>query len=152
MAPKINKPGLLTVLLIILQIFLGLGGIGGGIAILLDPSGTAMGLPPDLVDGLFIDSFVLPSLFLIALMGLLPLLTAHGLWKAVSWIFAQQINPFQKQTWAWTLSLFLGLLLIGWILFQILLWGSPIGIQILYLVTGGLITLLSIINSKEFQL
>lgn len=128
MAPEIKKPGLLTVLLIILQIFLGLGGIGGGIVMLLDPSGAAMGLPPDLLDGLFIDSFLLPGLFLIAFMGLLPLLTAYSLWKAPSWSFPQRINPFQKQSWTWTLSLFLGLLLIGWILFQILLWGSPIGI------------------------
>jgi hypothetical protein len=67
-------------------------------------------------------------LFLIAFMGLLPLLTAYSLWKAPSWSFPQRINPFQKQSWTWTLSLFLGLLLIGWILFQILLWGSPIGI------------------------
>lgn len=62
--------------LMFLQGFLGLGGIGGGIALLVDPTGQVLELPPDSLDGLAIDSFLLPGLFLILVMGMLPPLAA----------------------------------------------------------------------------
>ncbi|MBN1666469.1 MAG: hypothetical protein JW862_05255 [Anaerolineales bacterium] len=108
--------------LIALLILLGLGGLGGGIAMFFDPSGTAMGLPADLLDELPISNFILPGVFLVVIMGLVPFLWAWGLW--------------QRAAWGWYGTLAQSILLIAWILFQLLLWGDPIVIQWMYLLWG----------------
>jgi hypothetical protein len=105
-----------------LLILLGLGGISGGIALLADSSGQLLGLPAGMIENLFITNHVFPGIFLLVVMGFLPywawylVWTGHRLGRAV--VFAQ------------------GVILIFWILFQILLWGRPAAIQIIYLVWG----------------
>ena len=119
-------------ILIGLLIFLSFGGFLGGIMFLLDPSGIAMGLPPGLLDTVpFIDNFILPAFFLILVMGIAPLGIAFGLWQ-------------QKQ-WAWKTAVILSIVLIGWILFQILLWGMPAAIQVFYLIFGIILLILCFI-------
>jgi hypothetical protein len=109
-------------LLIVLLILLGLGGIGGGIPMFVDPSGEAMGLPPGLLDELPITNYVLPGIFLTMVMGLIPIVVAWGLWKGT--------------TWAWLSAVAQSVVLILWICFQIWLWGPPIALQVVYLVWG----------------
>ncbi len=137
--------------LILAHVFLGLGGIGGGLFMIIDPSGQLMGLPSDLLEPLFISSFILPGLFLILVMGILPLLTAYGFWKYPDWKILSRLNPFSKYPWYWVLSLTLGILLIGWILFQLILWGSPIFIQTLYLIVGAAVTFFTLISKSTYE-
>jgi hypothetical protein len=148
MTPKNNPANLLKRVLSLLLILLGLGGLGGGIAMLLDPSGQSMGLPRNLLENLFIDTFLLPGLFLIIVMGLLPLITAFGLGKFPRCPFFDRVNPLKSIHWSWSLSFGLGLVLIFWIAFQILLWGSPLGIQLFYLGLGFLIFTLSLLGIR----
>ena len=105
------------------MILLGPGGWFGGVVMFIDPSGALMGLPSNLLDGLPINNFILPGLFLVVVMGIAPLVIAYGLWR---W-----------QPWAWRGALALSVVLILWIIFQIVLWGFPAAIQILYLLWGG---------------
>jgi len=110
-------------ILIGLLIFLSFGGFLGGIMLLLDPSGVDMGLPPDMLDNVpLIDNFILPAIFLILVMGIVPLVIVFGLW--------------QQKHWAWKTAVILSVVLVGWILFQILLWGTPAAIQVFYLIFG----------------
>lgn len=136
-------------LLSLLHVLLGLGGLGGGIAMLLDPSGQSMGLPRNLLENLFIETFLLPGLFLIIVMGLLPLITAYSLGKSPRWPFIDRVNPLISIHWSWSLSFVLGLVLIFWIAFQILLWGPPVGIQLFYLALGFLILTLSLLGIRR---
>ena len=115
------KPKLLL-LLIALLVLLSLGGFFGGIAMFVDPSGESIGLPAELLDGLPLSTFLLPGLFLVVVMGIAPLVIAWGLWVRLSW--------------AWIAALLQGILLVLWICFQILLWGTPIALQLVYLVWG----------------
>jgi hypothetical protein len=119
---QMNTRPAILILLIILLILLGLGGVGGGIAMFVDPSGQLMGLPADLLDGLPIASFILPGVFLVIGMGLAPFVVAWGLW--------------QRLPWAWIATVAQSIVLILWICFQIFLWGSPIALQVVYLVWG----------------
>jgi hypothetical protein len=111
--------------LIALLILLGLGGLGGGAAMVADPSGAEMGLSVTMLEVLPISSFFLPGLFLIGVMGVASLVIAFGLWR--------------RMPWAWAAALTQGIVLILWIGLQIALWGTPIAIQGLYLAWGVLI-------------
>ena len=122
--------------MMVLLLLLGLGGIGGGIIMLMDPSGKVLGLPAGLLDDLFISDFFWPGIFLIVMMGFTPYVLFYGIWKGYPWarpgVLAQ------------------GSLLVGWIIFQFILWGDPMGIQILYLIWGfALVVLASLPSSRE---
>lgn len=116
------KPTIWVHVLLVLLVLLGLGGLAGGAAMLADPSGAGMGLPPELLEGLPIANFVLPGLFLIGVMGLAPLSIAYGFWKG--------------RPWAWAAAVTQGVALVLWIGLQMVLWGAPAGIQMLYLAWG----------------
>ena len=105
-----------------LLILLGLGGIGGGLLLMADPSGDLLGLPLVLLENVSLQTFLLPGMFLLVIMGILPLVAAFGLLRG------------QKSAWIVTVGL--SILLILWICFQIILWGAPIMIQIIYLGLG----------------
>ena len=94
----------------------------------IDPSGTGMGLPSGLLDGLPINNFILPGLFLVVVMGIAPLVIAWGLWKQLGWSSKAAIAQ--------------SVILIMWICIQIILWGNPVALQIIYLIWGVLMLVL----------
>jgi hypothetical protein len=122
-------------LLMILLVFLGFGGIGGGIALLMDPSGSLLGLPLDLLEGLFIESYLLPGFFLITAMGLGPYLVFFSFWKGLHW--------------AWMAALIQGILLVAWIVLQLTLWGAPVLWHYLYLGWGIALIALSLLPATR---
>lgn len=103
-------------------IMLGVSGLAGGAAMLADPSGAGMDLSLEMRDGLPISDFVLPGLFLISVMGVAPLIIAYGVWKQLPWTWGAAVTQ--------------GVVLVVWIGLQIVLWGVPMDIQILYLAWG----------------
>ena len=109
-------------------LFLSISGLAGGIGMLMDPSGASLSLPADLLAGLPIDTFILPGLYLVLVYGLLSPLIAFGLWK--------------QMPWAWAAAVILSLILLGWIIGQFILWGSPHIIQGVYFVLSLLMLIL----------
>ena len=109
-------------LLVLLLVLLGLGGIGGGVGIFIDTSGVFMGLPPELLNGFPISNFLLPGVFLVTVMGVIPIVIAWGLRN--------------QATWAWLAAVVQSIVIILWICFQIYLWKNPIAIQWVYLIWG----------------
>jgi hypothetical protein len=51
--------------------------------------------------------------------------------------------------WAPVSGLLLGLVLIGWVIGQIILWGAPVMLQYIYLTVGVAIFLLSLIIRRQ---
>ena len=125
-----TRPIAVTILMILL-VLLGLGGIGGGLSMLADPSGDLLGLPLVLLESVTVKNFLLPGMFLLVVMGILPLVAAYGLWRG--------------QQKAWIATIGLSIVLILWICVQIYLWGTPIAIQIVYLVLGVAMLVLSLL-------
>ena len=97
---------------------------------LIDPSGALVEMPLNLLDKLPIDTFFLPGLYLLFVYGIGSALVAYGLRRQLSWAPAA--------------GLLLGLVLIGWIIGQIILWGTPAMLQVIYLIVGVGIFLLSL--------
>jgi hypothetical protein len=122
-------------ILLLWLVFLAFGGLYGGIAMLIDPSGDAMGVDV-LLPLLPVPDFILPGLFLIFEMGLAPLVLVFGLLARPNWAWADALTRWSGHYWAWTGTLFLGFLLLLWLAVQAMLIGFTTGIQYVMLVNG----------------
>src|SRR5438067_12386901 len=63
-------------LAIALEVFLGLGALFGGGALILAPDGHLLGMPTKLLAGSPFSSFLVPGIVLFTFVGLAPLLAA----------------------------------------------------------------------------
>jgi hypothetical protein len=87
----------------------GLSGIGGGVALVADPSGAALGLPVTLLAESPFRDYFFPGLILLVLLGIAPLIVAWGLWR--------------RRGWSWYGSVHVGTALLVWITVQIFMIG-----------------------------
>ncbi len=108
--------------------FLAFGGLYGGIAMLLDPSGSILQMTM-LLPRLHIQNYILPGLFLLAFMGLLPLFLIYALLVRPSWPWAQVLFLPLKYHGAWIGTLALGVLLAIWLALQAIMIGFKTPIQ-----------------------
>ena len=134
MNPQSNSLRVTKTLLVILLVFLSLSGLFG-IVFLIDPSGELVEMPLSHLDKLPIDTFFLPGLFLLIVYGLGSAIITYGL--------------LRQLFWAPVAGLLLGLVLMGWVTGQIILWGAPAMLQYIYLTVGVAIFLLSLIIRKQ---
>lgn len=134
MNPQSNSLRVTKTLLVILLVFLSLSGLFG-IMFLIDPSGELVEMPLSLLDKLPIDTFFLPGLYLLIVYGIGSAVIAYGLCRQLFW--------------APVAGLLLGLVLIGWVIGQIILWGEPAILQYIYFTVGVAIFLLSLIIRKQ---
>ena len=84
-----------------LELFLSIGALFGGGALILAPDGHLLGIPTSLLAGTLFDSFLVPGICLFSFVGVAPLLAA-----AIT-IRRQSIAPFA--------AIAVGLTLMGWI-------------------------------------
>ncbi|RJP53314.1 MAG: hypothetical protein C4557_04905 [Anaerolineaceae bacterium] len=120
--------------------FLALGGLYGGIAMLLDPSGGSLGMA-GVLPLLPVANYVLPGLFLLVIMGLLPLLLIYGLLARPNWTWLESMLRQTKYHWAWTGTVVLGAALAIWLLVEGILIGFKWTIQYVTAVNGLFIVL-----------
>ncbi|TVR93320.1 MAG: hypothetical protein EA416_05375 [Trueperaceae bacterium] len=103
--------------LIVALLFLAFGGLYGGVTMLVDPSGAALGMDVVLPQ-LPVPSFALPGAFLVTVMGLLPIALAYGLVARPTPRWAAAISRASGHHWAWTGTLALGIVLAAWLALQ----------------------------------
>jgi len=139
-----NRNSIFAIILAGLHILLGIGGIGGGAVLLADTSGQLMGVPPELLNGLPIHSYLLPGLVLITFLGIIPIFVAYLVIKQPAIKIFAAINPVKRWHYSRSLSLFIGVFLIGWTTGEIILWDFNF-LSNLYFVWGVATTLLSLI-------
>lgn len=130
-------------LLLFFLLFLAFGGLYGGIAMLLDPGGDLLAMG-DLLPQLPVSNFTLPGLFLLLVMGLIPLVLAYGLLVRRSWGGVARLLTVHGRHWAWTGTLLLVLVLAVWLTVQGMLIGFQWPIQYATAVNGLLILLLAL--------
>ena len=109
----------------------GLSGLAGGLALVADPTGALLNLPLDWLAGSPFDSYLIPGLILLLVLGVGPLLVLHGLWR--------------RRPWATRGALLVGLALLIWIGVEVLVVGyqpTP-PLQLIYGLLGVLILLLA---------
>ncbi len=130
--------------LVFLHIFLGLNGLLGGGAFLLQPNGSLLQMPLDNLGKSPFQDFTIPGLLLFAFLGVYPLAVAYSLWRRPAWRWPDAINPFKQTHWSWAASLAAGVIAIFWILVQVL-WIPFWFLQAFILGWGVLIVLVTLL-------
>ena len=89
----------------ILQTFIGIGAVAGGLALVLDPSGGNLQMPLYLLDNTPFADFLVPGIVLFAVNGLGSL--------------AGAVASFTRRRYAGEVAIALGAFLVAWILVQV---------------------------------
>jgi len=131
-------------LLIFALLFLAFGGFFGGIAMLLDPSGSSLDMDA-VLPMLPVPDYTLPGLFLLLVMGMGSLLLVYGLLARPRWRWAEAVTRWSGYHWAWTGTLALGIILCIWLIVQGLLIGFKWPIQYVTAANGLVIILLTLL-------
>lgn len=106
-------------LLILLLAVQSLGGVFGGISLIASPSGAIMQMHPSMLAGSPFADFLIPGLILLLALGVLPGILVYALIRRPNWRWFGIFNIYRGVHWAWTYSLYLGIMLVIWILVEI---------------------------------
>lgn len=100
---------------------LGVSALFGGGNLLLDPTGTTMEMPVEMLAGTPFQDFFIPGAILFSVLGVGSFVVLYGI--------------IRRREWAWPAAVGLGVTLVGWISIQMLLLQT---VNILQLVYGAL--------------
>src|ERR1700694_2499261 len=118
-------------LAVVLEIFLGLGALFGGGALILASAGPLLGMPTTLLAGSPFTSFLVPGIILFTFVGIAPLLAAA--------------MTMRRQAFAPIAAGAVGLTLIGWVSVEmVVLAGLGSLAWAMYLVLGVCIALIGV--------
>jgi len=106
----------------IVQVFIAVGALPAGLSLIINPDGTDMGLPLDLLSDSPFKDFLIPGIFLFTLNGLLPAIGAYF--------------SFTRKKHAGILGIGLGIILMLWISIQVYFIGLSHFLQYLYFIIG----------------
>ena len=112
-----RRPFMLWPLIIVL-LFLALGGFSGGIPMLADPANGGYLEFAEMLPLLPVSNLILPGLFLLVVMGLYPLLLAYALLARPAWNWADRWFQWSKYYWAWIGCLVLVVIIAIWLAYE----------------------------------
>lgn len=107
----------------VLQAFVGIGAVAGGLSLILDPSGQSLGTPTELLEKTPFTTFLIPGVVLLVVNGLGSLTGA--------------VVSFARRRYAGQLALALGAFLVAWIAVQVC-WMEIHWLHVLYFGLGVL--------------
>ena len=131
--------------LIALLLFLSVGALAGGGALLAAPDGSALGLPLALLAGTPFPDYFAPGVLLFTFLGIYPAVVCFALWRRPNWQWPDTLNPCRRLHWAWAAGWSVGVVLIVWILSQMALLGCCYALQYLYLAWGILVLIVAVV-------
>ena len=121
MGSKLSNRNRLATGLGILQMFIGIGAVPAGIAMVSDPSGRGLGMPLEMLVNSPFDDFLIPGVILLAVNGIGSLLGG--------------IASFSRHRFAGEIAAGLGAFLVFWIAAQVW-WMGVHWLHVLYFVLG----------------
>jgi len=118
--PRKNK--VLVTGLGVLQVFIGLGAVGGGLALVLEPSGSYLGIPLELLKSSPFSTYLVPGIVLLMVNGVGSLVGAAA--------------SFTRHRYACETAMTLGVFLVVWIMLQVYWFAGFHWLHALYLGLG----------------
>lgn len=117
MSTSPKRPVMLWPLVIIL-ILLSMGGFSGAIPMLADPESGGYLQFDELLPLLPVPNLILPGLFLLMVMGLVPLLLAYSLIAKPEWGWLAKLFRWSRHYWAWAATLILVAVIAIWLVYE----------------------------------
>ena len=143
---KTKRPFPINVLLFLL-LFLFLGALYGGMALILDTSGGLLQMPLTILENSPFNNFLIPGLLLFTVLGILPALVFYSLLKQPQCTWLNVLNIYRDMYWGWTFTVYTGFVLIIWISVQTLLINSVHLVHTGYVMLGILIVCVALLPS-----
>ena len=125
--------------------FLALGAIGGGIVLIISPTGELIGIPLSEFKNIPFNSYLIPGIILLSIFGLIPLLLIMALLKKPESKLAENINFFNDMHWAWTYSIYIAFVLIFWIQIQMVFLSTVYWLHTFYMFLAVLIIFVALL-------
>ncbi len=120
-----------------LQVFIGLGAVGGGIMLISDPSGGGLGIPVELLEGSPFSDYLIPGLVLLAFNGF-------------GSVFGS-ILTFRRHRFCSLTAAALGVFLMAWIVVQVMIFNSIHWVHATYFTLGLVELILGILIRKDLN-
>ncbi len=130
-----NPPKWLRYGLGFLQLFISIGAVAGGIALISTPDGSALGLPPELLEQLPFRDYFIPGLVLLIVNGLGSLIGG--------------ILTLRRYQLAGEIAIALGIFLVLWIMSQVVWFQAIFWLHVVYFIIGAVEVWLGLRFRKE---
>jgi len=127
--------------LIIIQ---GVTALYGGGCLVLAPDGSLLGLPLEYLANTPFNGYFFPGFFLGFFLGLIPLTLVYTLWRRPQRPYMNVLNIYNDMYFAWTYTLYLGIVLIIYMDLQIMMIGYHSKLQVAYALLGVLILIITL--------
>lgn len=140
-----RRPGAVWALVALLGLLAT--GLPAGISFMIDPSGAGLGAKLTWLERTPVSDFFLPGLFLAAVYGLGSLLLIVGL----VWRFSpgpmHRLDRWLGHHWAWAGTIAMGVVLIAWVAYELLVMPETTGLQYVMIGLGVLLAGLPLLPS-----
>lgn len=123
-----------TIALGILLLFVGIGGLIGGVPLVLDPSGRSMGLDLQVLAESPFSTYLVPGLVVLIINGLVPCVLG--------------IVAMRQHRRSGEIGIAFGVWLVGYMIMQVWWIGLIAGIQYLFFIIGFIVLILGAIIRK----
>lgn len=135
--------------LILLLFIQGVMALLGGYKLIKDPSGSLIGMPITMLAHSPFSNFLIPGIVLFFLLGVFPLVVICLLFLKPQGKFFSFLNLYSDRHYSWSFSLYVGLLIILWIFFEVWWVGYTHPLQIIFSFLGMLIIVLALMPSVK---
>jgi len=143
MNEKRNTPYAVYILWVLVG-FQALSGLAGGLVMVLDPTGKTLRIPGIFLLGSPFEDYLVPGLFLLFFLGILPVIALFGLF-GFTWRWPDSLNIYRYIHWGWTYSLYVAIVLIIWMDIQVFFIGYWHIIQTFNALMGVLILITTLL-------
>jgi hypothetical protein len=142
---KKKRPFMLY-LLMALILFQAISAIGGGLCLVISPSGSLFQMPVQNLKNTPFRDFLIPGIILLVFLGIIPAILFYALIWHPEWNFPDKLNIYNNRYWIWSYCLYISIMLIIWILVEILLIGYD-PLQTIYGLLGVSILIVTLLPS-----
>jgi hypothetical protein len=141
--PKAPSSLVSTISLIGMLSMLALAAVGGGLAMILDPTGSSLGLEPWRSYIPFFADFFVPGWLLLVLQGIVPIWLVVGLTTGIEMPFMGAVERRIGFAWPWVGSVAEGVGVIAWVILQFFVIPETAPVQFVVLAMGAAILALA---------